>query len=98
MLGAFKSLPPLDKVRFAKWSIEWKGTLCTSVKTFSQSKQSKAMLKQWRLQNPIGCRLETNGNTHFATIPLSAMSLKQNLDPVCILCTNGQVKIKVNWI
>ncbi|KAJ7810560.1 ribonuclease H-like domain-containing protein [Mycena leptocephala] len=66
----------------------------TTVKTFNQSKQSKAMLKQLRLQHSIGRGLETIGKTHFATVTLAAISVQRNLNLISSLCTNGQVEIK----
>jgi hypothetical protein len=68
----------------------------TTVKTFNQSKQSKAMLKQLRLQHSIGRGLETIGKTRFATVTLAAISVQRNLNLISSLCTNGQVEIKVS--
>jgi hypothetical protein len=70
----------------------------TTIKTFNQSKQSKAILKQLRLQDSIGRGLETIGKACFTTTTSSAMSVKRNLNPISYLCTNGQVEIKVSRI
>ncbi|KAJ7490603.1 ribonuclease H-like domain-containing protein [Mycena latifolia] len=65
-----------------------------TVRHFNQSKQSKAMLKQLRINESVGRGLETIGKTRFATVTWSAISLRRNLGPVSTLCTNGQVEIK----
>ncbi|KAJ7077040.1 hypothetical protein C8R44DRAFT_896418 [Mycena epipterygia] len=65
-----------------------------AIRHFNQSKQSKAMLKQLRMDDSIGRGLETIGKTRFATLTWSAISLRRNLGPVSYLCTNGQVEIK----
>ncbi|KAF7350324.1 hypothetical protein MVEN_01336900 [Mycena venus] len=89
------TLKDILKIPFFKLTIK---IVRTTVKTFSQSKQSKAMLKQLRLLHSTGRGLETVGKTRFATIPKSAISLRRNLDPVRTLSTNGQVEIKASWI
>ncbi|KAJ7033550.1 ribonuclease H-like domain-containing protein [Mycena alexandri] len=68
--------------------------LRTAVRTYSQSKQSKAMLKGLRLQQKTGRGLESIGKTRFATVSLSAISVKRNINPLRDLSTHGQVEIK----
>ncbi|KAJ7661998.1 ribonuclease H-like domain-containing protein, partial [Mycena polygramma] len=81
------------KIPYFKLTIK---ILRTTIKTFNQSKQSKAMLKQLRLQHSSGPGLETIGKTRFATVTLAAISLKRNMRHIRTLCTNGQVEIKVS--
>ncbi|KAJ7713729.1 ribonuclease H-like domain-containing protein [Mycena metata] len=68
--------------------------LRTTLKTYSQSKPSKRMLKGLRKTQKTGRGLESIGTTRFATVTLSGVSVKRNMSPLRDLSTNGQVEIK----
>ncbi|KAJ6478784.1 hypothetical protein C8R47DRAFT_983726 [Mycena vitilis] len=65
-----------------------------TIKYFSQSKDSKKLLRDLRLREHLGRGLETIGKTRFATVTWSSISLRRNLNPIRSLVTTGLIEIK----
>ncbi|KAJ7606344.1 ribonuclease H-like domain-containing protein [Mycena polygramma] len=65
-----------------------------TIKHFSQSRESKKLLKDTRLREGIGRGLETIGKTRFATVTWSGISLRRNLNPIRSLVTTGLIEVK----
>ncbi|KAJ6447553.1 hypothetical protein C8R47DRAFT_999767 [Mycena vitilis] len=66
-----------------------------TIKYFSQSKDSKKLLRDLRLREHLGRGLETIGKTRFATVTWSSISLRRNLNPIRSLVTTGLIEIKI---